>query len=342
MSEKPIKVAIWPMGGYRTASTRYRVLELLPYLDPAIVKPLLLKGGKTTALKALRGLWASLASDCLFIQKKLFPPIFLALLRRTTSTIIYDVDDALYTQQRNPTPEEYRAGLKVKIRFDAMVRAADLIICGNRHLSDSLSERGKRTLVIPTSYYSHEVPQKVHEGKEKVVIGWVGAKGTLIYLDIVAPVLKEIESAGGKFALHVISNDIYRCTGLDHLIVNIPWSAETEWEEILRFDLGIMPLYDDEWSRGKCAFKAIQMMAFGIPVIASPVGANRDVIQHRVNGYLAQDEREWRTAIIELSESVALRRRLGAEARQTVKERYSLQNAAESLQHVLLENCGKR
>jgi glycosyltransferase involved in cell wall biosynthesis len=342
MPEKPNRVAFWPAGGYSTASTRYRLLELLPYFDSASIKPMVLKGGKTTALKALRGLWASLIADCLFIQKKLFPPFFLFLLRKMTSTIVYDVDDALYTQRRDPTPEEYRAGLEVKNRFDAMVRVADLIICGNRYLSDHLRERGKRTVVIPTGYYAQDVPLKEHVEKETVAIGWVGAKGTLIYLDLIAPVLKEIASAGGKFDLHVISNEAYHYEGLDHAIVNIPWSVETEWENIRKFDLGVMPLYDDEWSRGKCAFKAIQMMAFGIPVIASPVGANRNVIQHRVNGFLARDEREWRTAIIELSESVALRRRLGAEARQTVVDSYSLQSSGESLQKALVENCGKR
>ena len=330
------------MGDYTTASTRYRLLELLPYLDPSEIKPMLLKGGKTNALKAVRGILACQTSACLFIQKKLFPPAYLSILRGLTKTIIYDVDDALYTQQRNPTPDEVRAGLMVKIRFDAMVRAADFIICGNQHLSDYLREHGKRTSVIATSYYSHDVPQKIHEEKQVIVIGWVGSKGTLTYLDLIAPVLKKLVAAGRKIVLHVVSDDVYRYAELGHVIVNIPWSAETESEEILKFDLGIMPLYDDEWSRGKCAFKAIQMMAFGIPVIASPVGANREVIQHGVDGYLAQNEREWKNAIIDLSDSVALRRRMGAEARQSVNNKYSLKNAGKALQKAILENCVKR
>jgi glycosyltransferase involved in cell wall biosynthesis len=342
MRGKPVRVAIWPAGDYTTASTRYRVLELLPYLDPGKIKTILIKGGRTTALRALFGLGASLISDCLFIQKKLFPPAFLALLRRASSTIIYDVDDALYTQQSNPTPEEYRAGLMVKNRFDAMVRAADLIICGNQYLSDHLREYGKRTSIIPTSYYANEVPQIIHDQKQIVVIGWVGSKGTLIYLDIIAPVLKRLDKAGRKILLHVISNDEYHYDGLGHVIVNIPWSVETEWEEILKFDIGIMPLYDDEWSRGKCAFKAIQMMAFGIPIVASPVGANCEVIQHGKNGYLAKNEHEWEIAITELMESVALRRQMGAEARRTVNSNYPLQNAGNALQKALLENCDRR
>jgi glycosyltransferase involved in cell wall biosynthesis len=222
-----------------------------------------------------------------------------------------------------------------------MVQQADLVVCGNKHLSEKLDRDGIKTVVIPTGYYVNRIPVKVHQDETPVVIGWIGSRGTLVYLDLIAPVIKEIVAEGYDVNLHVISDATYRHAGLEQVIRNMEWSVETEWERILDFDIGIMPLFDEEWSRGKCAFKAIQMMAFGLPVIASPIGANLEVIHDGDNGLLAQDSKEWGDAIKALVQSCELRRILGMKGRETVRKHYSLQDSAESLQAFLIEACSQ-
>ena len=103
-----------------------------------------------------------------------------------------------------------------------------------------------------------------------------------------------------------------------------------------------MPLFDDEWSRGKCAFKAIQMMAFGIPVVISPVGANKELVQHGINGFFASDMNEWKEAILKLADSKTLRSKMGRLGRKTVSEKFSLESSAKLLQDTLIEACTKR
>jgi glycosyltransferase involved in cell wall biosynthesis len=122
-------------------------------------------------------------------------------------------------------------------------------------------------------------------------------------------------------------------------VENVSWSLATETKDILSFDVGIMPLRDDAWSRGKCAFKALQMMALGIPVVASPVGANREVIQDGVNGFLADGAEEWAARLSSLAESPKLREEIGQRGRGTAISRYSLKGAGEELASAIRRLC---
>ena len=136
----------------------------------------------------------------------------------------------------------------------------------------------------------------------------------------------------GDVELNVVSNETVQ-TPLPTRFT--PWTLESESDSVLSFDIGIMPLQDDPFSRGKCAFKAVFCMSRGVPVVASPVGANKTLIQHCVNGLLAKTTQEWVEGISALVEDAALRTHMGRTARETVEAGYSAEGAARSLRDVL-------
>ncbi|MCZ8286466.1 MAG: glycosyltransferase family 4 protein, partial [Bacteroidia bacterium] len=159
---------------------------------------------------------------------------------------------------------------------------------------------------------------------KKIVIGWSGSISTIKHFEMIVPVLKKIESKyPGKTEIHVIGQGSY--THPDVEIVSKAWSALTEVENLQAFDIGIMPLPDDEWVKGKCGLKGLSYMACGVATVMSPVGVNADIIQHQANGLLAATEAEWFDALAYLIENPAIRERLGAAGRQTVVEKYSVE-----------------
>jgi glycosyltransferase involved in cell wall biosynthesis len=335
MQEKKIRAVFWPIGDYLIASTRYRLLDLLPHFSDGI-DIRLLEGGKTTPIKAFQALLASKRADCVYIQKKLLPGPYLKLLRLLSPTLIYDFDDALYAQKTGSIPEFEGAEKKMKEKLDTMIRSADIVIAGNETLSTYVERQGTRSVVVPTTYDARNAGVKRHERKEATTIGWIGRAGTLVYLDELVPVLNRLDEIyPGRICLKVISNAPYNPPGLSVPVENVKWSLEDEEEELLTFDIGVMPLRDDEWSRGKCAFKALQMMAHGLPVVVSPVGANSELIIDGVNGFLAGPDTEWVERISGLVEDPALRERLGGEGRATVLQSYSVEGAAKTISTII-------
>ena len=165
---------------------------------------------------------------------------------------------------------------------------------------------------------------------DKMVVGWIGIPLNAHYLNIVTPALRTVEGV----TLHVVGG--VAPSELAGIAENLPWTEESEIARIAAFDVGIMPLHDTPWERGKCAYKLIQVMAAGKPVIASPVGANRQVVQHGVNGFLADTPEEWADALRKLSDP-DLRRRMGAAARDTVETQYSTAVVTPRLAAILRE-----
>jgi glycosyltransferase involved in cell wall biosynthesis len=155
----------------------------------------------------------------------------------------------------------------------------------------------------------------------KLVIGWTGTLTTSKYVSDLLPVLQELEKHY-EFEFRMISNE-HPGYALKSFVFQ-PWKKDTEIEDLLRFDIGIMPLEDDQWAKGKCGFKALQYMALGIPPIVSPVGVNTDIVQHAANGFVCNTHQEWYKALERLILEPALRQQLGAAARETVVQRYSV------------------
>lgn len=267
--------------------------------------------------------------DVVFIQKRLLDPFELALLRRWSRRLIFDVDDAIMFDTHG------NADARRQRRFGAMMRAADLVVCGNGYLADQATRFGGQTLIVPTAIDTERFRQRpdvaVPDPAKPTVIGWTGSRSTTRYLDSTFPVLARLR---GNIELKIISDttdglDFDRLGKLPYRFV--PWSAETEVSETAEFDIGLMPLPDNSMTRGKCGCKALQYMALGIPAVCSPVGVNNDIIQDGTNGFLPQTTDDWLAVLQSLTDHPQQRTAIGQAGRQTAEDRYSLSRIARQL-----------
>ena len=156
-------------------------------------------------------------------------------------------------------------------------------------------------------------------------IGWIGTPSTADYLQLILPTLDKITS-NKQAIFRVVGSGPINLPNINHEIIH--WTENTEIELLHSFDVGIMPLFDDQWAKGKCGYKLIQYMACKIPVIASPVGINDQIIDHGQNGFLASSQEEWYESFMTLIESPELRDKMGLEGREKVEQKYSLQVTA--------------
>ena len=248
--------------------------------------------------------------------------------------VIFDFDDAIYLL--HTTDANRRLGwLKFPRKTATLCRIASHVVVGNDYLAEYARQHNPRVTVVPSSvdltWYREPKPRRV---EDRVVVGWMGSSTSQTHLEMFAPVLRHIGERS-RLEFRIVSDRRPSLPGVEH--VWRAWSAKTEAEELAQFDIGIMPIPDDDWARGKCAMKALLYMSMGVPTICSPVGANRDVIEHGKNGFLAAAPEEWSARIQELAADPSLRRRLGAEGRRTVEERYSMTGCANLFAGVVRE-----
>lgn len=333
------------------ASSRLRFLQYIPFLEAEGVEvsiaPLLpdayLKryyGGRPTdwaglAVAYLRRLSVLLnvrSFDLIWIEKELFPnlPAWAEMVLRCLGIpYVVDYDDAIfhnYDLSRNPLKR--LMGRKI----DRVMRGATLVVCGNAYLTARAQQAGARQVeTIPTVVDLQRYAVSGHVLSEAIVIGWIGSSATVKYLEGIAPALRRL-AADFPVRLRVIGAR-FSAPGLE--VECRAWSEEHEVVEIQGFDIGIMPLLDSPWERGKCGYKLIQYMACGLPCVASPVGVNAEIIKKGVNGYLAGDTDAWFAALRSLCADAGARQAMGAEGRRMVEQRYCLQVAAPRLAALL-------
>lgn len=301
-------------------SYRYRVDQMLPHFANA--------GHRCEVRFFPKNLFSRLLMyrelpkyDVVFVQKRLIAPMELNLVRRWARKLVFDVDDAIMF---NGDGESDSRRLR---RFAAMMLAADLVVCGNGYLAKQAERYGGRTLIVPTAIDTERFPARPSapiDPRKRIVIGWTGSRSTTRYLNSIFPALAKLR---GNVELKIIADatdDLHFASlgNLPHRFV--PWSAETEVAETAEFDIGLMPLPDDNLTQGKCGCKALQYMSLGTPAVCSPVGVNCDIIQHGKNGFLPKTPEEWRTVLQCLVDDAALRTVIGRSGRQTAEARYSL------------------
>ena len=245
------------------------------------------------------------------------------LLARSGARTIFDFDDAIWLQgisKGNAALAWLRGGAP---KLPGILREMDLVIAGNAYLADYARRFSDNVVVIPTTLdtETHAPTSKApHDG---FCIGWSGSFSTAPYFDAITPVLTRLKARfGAGVYFRMLGDASYRQHELG--IVGRPWREGTEVEDTAEFDIGLMPLPDDEWSRGKCGFKALLYMALAIPAVASPVGVNTEIITDGVNGYLPENENAWVETLAHLVTDATLRKEVGLRGRQTVVERYSL------------------
>ncbi|WP_210519740.1 glycosyltransferase family 4 protein [Hymenobacter terricola] len=267
------------------------------------------------------------AYDFVFIHREaapIGPPVFEWIIAKVLGKkIIYDFDDAIWLPNTSEA-NKIAAGVKWHHKVAEICHWAYKNSCGNAYLADYARQFNPRAVVNPTTidtvHLHNEVRDQAAPGR--LVIGWTGTHSTLKYLDQVVPVLAKLEAEGLDFEFRVISNQP-PALPLRSLVF-LPWRKDTEIADLLGFHVGLMPLEDDPWAKGKCAFKALQYMALGIPALVSPVGMNTEVVQHGQNGFVCATPAEWEASLRQLLLDADLRQHLGAAARATVEERYSV------------------
>jgi glycosyltransferase involved in cell wall biosynthesis len=261
--------------------------------------------------------------DLVYILREaalLGPPVFERLIAQSGVPVVFDFDDAIFVSYRSPS-NGYLSYLKFASKTKTICRIASHVMVGNPYLAEYALQVNDRVTVIPTTIDTEKY--RVPKRREKTgppVIGWTGSYSTVQHLDTMRGALKKLAEKE-PFRLRVIGTPSYECAPVD--VEAMPWRAETELEDLSEIDIGMMPLPDDRWSKGKCGLKALQFMALGIPTICSPVGVNTDIIQDDQNGFIAGTEDEWVEKLSRLLRSAELRRRLGDAGRATVEEQYS-------------------
>lgn len=268
------------------------------------------------------------AADFVFIHREaapIGPPVFEWLIAKVFGKrIIYDFDDAIW--MKDPAGEQtFISRLKWQQKVGKICRWAYKVSCGNAYLCEYARQFNSQSIINPTTLDTEQQHNQMRDQYQpgRPVIGWTGTHTTLRHLDLVWPVLERLEREGHDFEFRVISNQAPEYTGLQSLSYS-PWRKETEIQDLLQFHLGLMPLVDDPWARGKCAFKALQYMSLGMPALVSPVGMNTEVVQQGYNGYICDTPEQWYTSLKQLLSSQRLRAELGAAARRTIVERYSV------------------
>jgi glycosyltransferase involved in cell wall biosynthesis len=268
------------------------------------------------------------AYDFVFIHREaapLGPPLLEWLVAKVLrKRIIYDFDDAIWLANTSEA-NRIAAGLKWHQKVASICRWAYKNSCGNAYLAAYARQFNPHSLVNPTTIDTEHLHNQVRDqaAPGRLVIGWTGTHSTLKYLDQIVPVLAQLEAEGLDFEFRVISNQPPAL--LLRSLVFVPWRKDTEIADLLAFHVGLMPLEDDQWAQGKCAFKALQYMALGIPALVSPVGMNTEVVQNDYNGYVCLTTADWEARLRQLLADPSLRQQLGGAARATVVARYSVQ-----------------
>ena len=275
--------------------------------------------------------------DLAWVEGELFPylPYGLeAVLSRHARPYVVDYDDALFHKYDLARSPVVRRVLGRKI--DRVMARSACVIAGNPYLAARAEQaRAGRVEIIPTVVDERRYSPVSHAGRARPVIGWIGSPATEHYALDLRDILLEA-CANDAAQLVFIGARPEVASRFEGVAVKVlPWSEETEAELIADMDIGIMPLRDGPWERGKCGYKIIQYMASGLPVVASPVGVNADIVRHGDNGFLAADDEDWRQALRQLIGSPALRAAQGRAGRRRVEEHYSLASQAPRLADVL-------
>lgn len=338
------RIAFYTIGNSLTPSSRFRVLQYLPAVshlgwEVRLFSLPSLRGGRLIqALNlSLQGVvrFSQLSKaenfDLIFVQKGITPwkcRGMLEKLRSARRPFILDLDDAIYLNQ-----DRYNLrlpGVFAKLQNDSepvqLVQEASHVIAGNQFLADFADQYHKRWTLIPTSLDTERFSPGPPNRFKTPVIGWSGTTATNFYVNRLSPVLNELATKH-DFEFHFISDrlDHFQPGALKKVNFKfVRWSQPNEIDTLRQIQIGVMPLEEDDWAKGKCGFKALQYMSVGVPAVCSPVGVSLEIIQDGVNGFLARTPDEWSEKLTLLIKDPALRAKMGLEARKTVMEKYSL------------------
>ncbi|HQV00489.1 MAG TPA: glycosyltransferase family 4 protein [Bacteroidia bacterium] len=319
-------IRIWQQAGYRCtmAPLISEHTDTIFYHPSSLFRKALLFAN--LLFIRLKHVIQSSAYDIVFIQREAFmtgTTFFEKQFKRSGAKIIYDFDDAIWHHDVSEANKKF-ALLKRPQKTAQIIAMSDLVIAGNYYLKQYALQYNQQVLIIPTTIDTNNYIKKaVPRTKSGICIGWSGSVTTIKHFILAVPVLERLKKhCGHNIYFKVIGDDTYLNEALE--IQGIKWNEATEIDDLSEIDIGIKPLPNDEWSKGKCGLKGLQYMALEIPTVMAAVGVNTEIIVEGVNGYLAEDENMWFEKILALINQPQLRQKMGKAARQTVIEKYSI------------------
>ena len=342
-----MRILFWVPYPTEGASNRYRVEQYLPYLkavgmdyslrpfwSSAAYKLLYKKGhyfkkGYYFIAGTLRRIWDVLSIskyEIVFIHREAYPiggAFFETWVSILKKPLIFDFDDAIFLTSSSK-PNSFIERFKNPIKTAKVIKLSSHIIAGNDYLANFAGKYNHRVSVIPTPIDTDKyLPLKSKNNEKKeVVIGWIGSITTASFLNILKNVFIVLSYRFPAIKFKIVGAEFNGSEKLD--VINKVWRLNEEINDLQDFDIGIMPVPDNEWTKGKCGFKAILYMSMGIPCICSPVGMNKQIISDGINGFLSFSEKEWIEKLSILIKNPEERREIGIRGRKTVKEHYSL------------------
>jgi glycosyltransferase involved in cell wall biosynthesis len=235
---------------------------------------------------------------------------------------IFDVDDAIYVRKPRRLGEPVNESMWRRRKFHATCRWVDVVAAGNDVLAGVARGAARDVAVLPTSIDTSAYRATTASPQDPPTIAWIGSPENLIYLEMIRPALARLAVRHPTLKLRVICSEFPDWPEIN--VERIAWSSQTEAASLAAAHIGVMPLTDDEWARGKCAFKLLQYMAAWLPCVASPVGANAEAVIDGVNGFHAKNNEDWERNLARLIDSPNLRARFGAGGHAHVEERYAM------------------
>jgi len=352
-----MKILVFTKYSRKGASSRLRTLQYLPYLeqkgfeftvqnlfDDSYLETLysVRKRSVPNIIRCYTRRFITLLTinnyDLIWIEKELFPylPIPIEkLLSKLGYKYIVDYDDAIFHNYDLSNNRLVKSLLSNKI--DKVMKYSSCVVVGNYYLAQRAKNANAKNIhIIPTvvDYIKYKAERKTP--KEVLTIGWIGSPSTQKYLLDLKYVFKEIFKTNRNVRLLLVGAHPNISEKIESIPVEVvDWNESTEVENIKNMDIGIMPLVDGPWEKGKCGYKLIQYMACGIPVIASPVGVNVEIIKESKSGFLANKDSEWIQHLSKLINSYELRASMGNAGQLAVKNQYSLQSQTVHLAKIL-------
>jgi glycosyltransferase involved in cell wall biosynthesis len=339
-------LAVVPSIYDRNPSQRYRIEQWEPHLarmgvhvtyqpfddeelNRVLYQPARMAWKTGLVLKALARRAAGLRHvrrfDVVYILREaalLGPPVFERMIGLAGVPFVFDFDDAVFERYVSPS-NGYLSYLKLPGKTRTVCRLAAHVMAGNEYLASYARAVNTRVTVVPTTVDTEKYTIARRPPNDVPVIGWTGSHSTVAHLLTLERVLRRLAERE-RFRLRVIGAPDMRLDALAGIALDVlPWRSETEVEDLRPIDIGVMPLPDDRWSRGKCGMKALQYMGLGLPTVCSPIGVNSTIVRDGDNGLLAVTEDEWLEKLTRLLRCPELRERLGRAGRATVEARYS-------------------
>jgi len=328
-------------------SSRYRLLQFRPALEARGIElhiqslhdedylAGMFAGRAPSRLYLVRRTTSRLATlfsakryDLVFIQKEIFPwlPGFAEwALDLLGAKMVLDFDDAVHLL--------YRGRPLLERKLDGILRRCGLVLAGNRYLAEYARRHSDRVVMFPTVVDDERFAPGAETSRDVPVVGWIGTPETTVFLRALTPALVGARRAA-PFLLRTVGAGDLELDGVD--IDARPWSEATEADDLRAMDIGITPLPDDEWSRGKCGLKLLQYMSTGLATVSSPWGTASEIIAHGETGLLARDHTEWVDSLVELLGNRQARENMGRSARGWIEANYSMANYGPKLADYLI------